>query len=90
MTHSSPFIKPQFEIPDAEVDAQTAHRRRMVIDCLKQVIEPILKDNIIRLGMVRNLRVIDDYVYLRFYVGDHQRDLETQVQDALSDFTWCK
>jgi ATP-binding protein involved in chromosome partitioning len=34
--------------------------------------------------MVRNLRVVDDYVYLRLYVGSHQYGVEAQIQDALS------
>ncbi|HEY9852924.1 MAG TPA: Mrp/NBP35 family ATP-binding protein [Leptolyngbyaceae cyanobacterium] len=65
-------------------------QRQEVIECLKQVIEPILKNDIITLGMVRNLRVVDNYIYLRLYVGSHQHYLQKQIQSVLSPLTWCK
>ncbi|MFN9400152.1 MAG: iron-sulfur cluster assembly protein, partial [Dolichospermum sp.] len=46
-----------------------------VIQLLKQVIEPTLKNDIVSLGMVRNLRVVDQYVYLRLYIGSLQQHL---------------
>lgn len=61
-----------------------------VIQRLKQVIEPTLKSDIISLGMVRNLRIVDDYIYLRLYLGSHQQPLQTQVQTVLDSLPWCK
>ena len=71
-------------------DSQVGDRQLAVIDCLKQITEPILKNNIVSLGMVRNLRVVDNYIYLRLYVGRHQQQLEDQIQLALSTLSWCK
>ncbi|MEH2062921.1 MAG: iron-sulfur cluster assembly protein [Nostoc sp.] len=50
-----------------------------VVQLLKQVIEPTLKNDIVSLGMVRNLRIVDDYIYLRLYIGSHQQQLETEI-----------
>ena len=77
--HQSPFQRSSIE-----------SRRQDVIQCLKQVTEPILKNDIVSLGMVRNLRVVDDYIYLRLYLGTHQHYLEEQTKQALSCLTWCK
>jgi ATP-binding protein involved in chromosome partitioning len=65
-------------------------RQKAVIELLKQVIEPTLKNDVASLGMVRNLRVVDDYVYLRLYVGDHQKHLQTAIETALLPLDWCK
>jgi ATP-binding protein involved in chromosome partitioning len=65
-------------------------RQKKVIELLKQVIEPVLKNDVVSLGMVRNLRVVDDYVYLRLYAGDHQQHLKTAIETALSPLEWCK
>jgi ATP-binding protein involved in chromosome partitioning len=65
-------------------------RQKIVIELLKQVIEPNLKNDVMSLGMVRNLRVVDDYVYLRLYVGDHQQHLKTAIETVLSPLKWCK
>lgn len=61
-----------------------------VVELLKQVIEPTLKNDIVSLGMVRNLRLVDDYVYLRLYIGSHQQQLQTEIQAKLSSLAWCK
>lgn len=66
------------------------HRRVEVIQLLKQVVEPILNRDIVSLGMVRNLRLVDDYIYLRLYIGSHQYWLEAAVQERLSALGWCK
>jgi ATP-binding protein involved in chromosome partitioning len=65
-------------------------RQQEVTHLLKQVIEPILNNDIVSLGMVRNLRIVDDYVYLRLYVGCHQHELQNQIHEILSDLSWCK
>ncbi|MEY2978708.1 MAG: hypothetical protein RLZZ435_2847 [Cyanobacteriota bacterium] len=65
-------------------------RFQEVLTLLKQIIEPILHNDIVSLGMVRNLRVVNDYVYLRLYIGSHQQDLTTQVEQHLSVLLWCK
>jgi ATP-binding protein involved in chromosome partitioning len=65
-------------------------RQLEVIDLLKQVIEPTLNNDVVSLGMVRNLRIVDDYVYLRLYIGCHQHDLQSQIQTALSRLDWCR
>ncbi|BAT54514.1 hypothetical protein NOS3756_34850 [Nostoc sp. NIES-3756] len=61
-----------------------------VVELLKQVIEPILKNDIVSLGMVRNLRIVDDYVYLRLYIGSHQQQLKLEIEAKLSALSWCK
>lgn len=71
-------------------DPLTTVRQQEVIQLLKQVIEPTLKNNIVSLGMVRNLRIVDDYVYLRLYIGSHQHQLETEIQTVLLPLSWCK
>lgn len=67
-----------------------ASRQQEVIQYLKQVIEPVLKNDVVSLGMVRNLRIVNDYVYLRLYVGVHQHYLQAQIQSVLSPLIWCK
>ena len=64
--------------------------RGTVIQLLKQVIEPTLKNDIVSLGMVRNLRIVDNYVYLRLYIGSRQQHLEPQIKAVLSSLSWCK
>jgi ATP-binding protein involved in chromosome partitioning len=61
-----------------------------VIQHLKQIVEPTLNRDIVSLGMVRNLRVVDDYIALRLYIGVHQHSIEAAIQDRLSGLTWCK
>lgn len=68
----------------------TEARFQEVVQCLKQAIEPTLKNDIVSLGMVRNLRIVDDYIYLRLYVGSHQHQLQEQIQSLLSPLPWCK
>jgi ATP-binding protein involved in chromosome partitioning len=93
-SHPSPFGHFSFEgtsenLPNPP-DALIESRRQEAIECLKQVTEPILKNNIVSLGMVRNLRLVDDYIYLRLYIGTHQHELQEQTKQALSSLTWCK
>lgn len=71
-------------------DSLAETRKQEVVQRLKQVIEPILKNDIISLGMVRNLRVVDNYIYLRLYIGQHQHPLQAQIQATLSSLSWCK
>lgn len=65
-------------------------KKEETISLLKQIIEPILNNNIVNLGMVRNLRIVDDYVYLRLYLGRHQLYLQDLVETRLKDLTWCR
>ncbi|MEG4805466.1 Mrp/NBP35 family ATP-binding protein [Microcoleus sp. ARI1-B5] len=65
-------------------------RKQEVVIYLKQVIEPTLKNDIVSLGMVRNLRIVDDYIYLRLYIGSHQQDLPEKIESVLSPIAWCK
>ena len=67
-----------------------APRQQEVIQHLKHVIEPILQNDIVSLGMVRNLRIVDNYVYLRLYVGSHQPGLQEEIQSQLASLAWCK
>ncbi|MBW4687921.1 MAG: Mrp/NBP35 family ATP-binding protein [Komarekiella atlantica HA4396-MV6] len=69
---------------------QPDSRQQQVVELLKQVIEPTLKNDIISLGMVRNLRIVDDYIYLRLYVGSHQQQLQLEIESKLSSISWCK
>jgi ATP-binding protein involved in chromosome partitioning len=84
--HTSPFQQSSHR-PEPP---QNATRQQEVVQLLKRVIEPLLKIDIVSLGMVRNLRIVDDYVYLRLYVGVHQHDLQIHIQDVLSHLKWCK
>ena len=68
----------------------TNEREQQAIQLLKQIIEPNLNNDIVSLGMVRNLRLVDDYVYLKLYIGSHQHDLKDKVEAALSNLDWCK
>jgi ATP-binding protein involved in chromosome partitioning len=90
-SHSSPFQRadaaPQ---PESPPDPKTVARKQEVTQRLKTIQEPTLNNNLVSLGMVRNLQIVDDYIYLRLYVGSHQYDLQQQVQQTLSDLSWCK
>ncbi|QZZ21751.1 Mrp/NBP35 family ATP-binding protein [Leptothermofonsia sichuanensis E412] len=91
--HSSPFhlpAEPQQAESPSPGDAVTEARRREVVSHLQQMVEPVLNSSIVDLGMVRNLRVVDNYVYLRLYVGRHQLDLQEQIRDRLNQLPWCK
>ncbi|MEL6248578.1 MAG: Mrp/NBP35 family ATP-binding protein [Cyanobacteria bacterium J06627_15] len=94
--HPSPFTRQPHAVPDAvpanpvPANPVTEARKQAAIHCLKQVIEPTLNNNIVDLGMVRNLRVVDNYVYLRLYIGSHQQSLKEQTQLALGDLDWCQ
>ncbi|MEM9151141.1 MAG: Mrp/NBP35 family ATP-binding protein, partial [Cyanobacteria bacterium P01_F01_bin.3] len=95
LNHDSPFVrKPTQRAAEISTETSTSlameARKQSAIHCLKQVIEPILNNNIVELGMVRNLRVVDNYVYFRLYVGAHQQELKEQAQLALSDLGWCQ
>ena len=65
-------------------------KKEEAISLLKQIIEPILNNNIVDLGMVRNLQIVDNYVYLRLYIGQHQLYLQNIVQDSLKNLVWCR
>ncbi|URD51277.1 Mrp/NBP35 family ATP-binding protein [Chroococcidiopsis sp. CCNUC1] len=90
LNHQSPFHQSPEEIAVAPLDSLIATRQQEVIQLLKQVIEPKLKNDIVSLGMVRNLRIVDDYVYLRLYIGSHQHHLQAEIQSILSPLSWCK
>ncbi|MGG6263804.1 P-loop NTPase [Leptolyngbya sp. AN03gr2] len=88
--HRSPFQTVHESSPAPTSDPIIEACQQEVIELLKTIIEPILNNNIVSLGMVRNLRVVDRYVYLRLYVGKHQHDLKSQIETVLSQLTWCK
>lgn len=91
--HSSPLLHSVPSEPDQvnpTVDPIANSRQQEAIQCLKEVIVPILNTDIVRLGMVRNLRIVDDYLYLRLYLGSHQLNLQAQVQQGLLSLSWCK
>jgi ATP-binding protein involved in chromosome partitioning len=73
-----------------EVACEPPSRQQAVLQELKQVIEPILNNDVVSLGMVRHLRIVDDYIYLRLYVGCHQHFLQTLIQERLAALPWCK
>jgi ATP-binding protein involved in chromosome partitioning len=92
-SHTSPFQSASLSNqPHAPVpaDPKIQARQQEVIQRLKQVIEPTLNNDILSLGMVRNLRVVDDYIYLRLYIGQHQHHLKAQIESLLSPVSWCK
>ncbi|MHC5733367.1 Mrp/NBP35 family ATP-binding protein [Nostoc sp.] len=68
----------------------TTDHQQEVVKLLKQIIEPTLKNDIVSLGMVRNLRIVDDYIYLRLYIGSHQHHLNPEIESKLSSISWCK
>ncbi|MEH2153507.1 Mrp/NBP35 family ATP-binding protein [Nostoc sp.] len=68
----------------------TTDHQQEVVQLLKQIIEPTLKNDIVSLGMVRNLRIVDDYIYLRLYIGSHQHYLNPEIESKLSSISWCK
>ena len=84
--HQSPLQQPPEEAPTPPPDP----RQPEVTQLLKQVIEPTLKNDIVSLGMVRNLRIVDNYIYLRLYIGSLQHQLQAEIQTALSSLSWCK
>lgn len=90
-SHNSPFTRSSPEQPDTiPANPMMEARKQAAIYCLKQVIEPTLNNNIVELGMVRNLRVVDNYVYLKLYIGSHQQPLKDQAKLALGDLGWCQ
>jgi len=89
-SHSSPFQTTYQTPAPPPPDPVSEVRQQQVIHLLKSVIEPILNTDIVSLGMVRNLRIVNDYVYLRLYIGKHQQALEGQIQSLLSSLKWCK
>lgn len=89
--HASPFSSGTPSVPDTVPENPVvAARKQQAIHCLKQVVEPTLNNNIVELGMVRNLRVVDNFVYLRLYIGAHQQALKEQAQLSLCDLGWCQ
>ncbi|MGK7912359.1 MAG: Mrp/NBP35 family ATP-binding protein [Synechococcus sp.] len=89
--HSSPI---QVQQPPSKqeqaTDDKVLMQEREAIAALKTVIEPNLGKDIVSLGMVRNLRIVDDYVSVRLYIGAHQTDIEEQVLQKLNDLPWSK
>ncbi|MFQ4136974.1 P-loop NTPase [Nodosilinea sp. PGN35] len=77
---------PEETIPGHE----EAARKAEVTAQLKHLHEPTLGNDLVSLGMVRHLRVVGDYVYLRLYVGAHQLALQGQVEQYLQQLPWVK
>jgi len=90
MPNSQTLSQPINPSTATPTDSLAETRKQEVVQHLKQVIEPILKNDIVSLGMVRNLRVVDDYIYLRLYIGQYQHHLQEQIQATLSPLSWCK
>jgi ATP-binding protein involved in chromosome partitioning len=88
--HQSPFQRPNEEVQASLPDFLTIARKQEIVQILKQISDRTLKNDIVSLGMVRNLRIIDDYIYLRLYIGSHQHQLEAEIQTVLSSLTWSK
>ena len=91
-SHSSPFHRadeasPQ---PSPPPSPEAQIRKAAVIQQLKGLQEPSLHNDLVSLGMVRNLRIVEDYVYLQLYVGCHQLELQALVQQTLAQLPWCK
>lgn len=89
--HASPIqVQQSPSKQEQTADGQGLTQEREAIAALKTVIEPNLGKDIVSLGMVRNLRIVDDYSSVRLYIGAHQTDLEAQVLQKLNDLPWCK
>jgi ATP-binding protein involved in chromosome partitioning len=84
------FVESPVPAQPPALDPVAEGRQAEVIQQLKQVVDPTLGTTIVSLGMVRNLRIVGDYVYLRLYVGSHQLALQAQVEQALAPLSWCK
>ena len=91
-SHSSPFQRADTAPSTAEPapSAEELHRKAAVIQQLKTLQEPTLQNDLVSLGMIRNLQVVGEHVYLRLYVGCHQLHLQEQVQQTLAQLPWCK
>lgn len=89
-SHTSPFQRAEHQHIPTPHDPIIEAREIEVKALLKTVKEPILNTDIVSLGMVRNLRIVDDYVYLRLYVGKHQQSLKAEIVSLLSSLEWCK
>ncbi|MBE9140476.1 Mrp/NBP35 family ATP-binding protein [Nodosilinea sp. LEGE 07088] len=90
-SHASPFHRAAAApAEDVAPSPEAISRKQAVIAQLKTLREPTLGNDLVSLGMVRNLQVVDDYVYLRLYVGCHQLDLQDLVQATLAQLPWCK
>lgn len=90
-SHTSPFHRADAVPAEATpASPQDITRKADVITQLKTLREPTLGNDLVSLGMVRNLQVVGDYVYLRLYVGRHQLGLQDQVQTTLGQLPWCK
>ncbi|MEM8604684.1 MAG: Mrp/NBP35 family ATP-binding protein [Cyanobacteria bacterium P01_F01_bin.86] len=91
-SHSSPFHRADEAAsqvsPPPSPEEQV--RKAAVIAQLKALQEPTLQNDLVSLGMVRNLRVVGDYAYLQLYVGCHQLELQDLVQQTLMQLPWCK
>lgn len=80
----------QFIPAETESALSDFQKHQEAIHLLKQVTVPPFNQDVISLGMVRNLRIVDDYVSLRLYIGSHQHSLQTAIQAKLSTLSWCK
>ena len=94
-SHRSPFNPDKQSIKQPASHTVPANpgaeaRKQQAIRCLKQVVDPHLNNNIVELGFVRNLRVVDRFVYFRLYIGEHQKHLKEEAQIALGDLGWCQ
>lgn len=92
-SRQSPFPRATYEHPDRKQsipDPDVESHRQEVIHYLKQVVEPVLGKDIVSLGMVRNLRIMPNYVHFRLYVGCHQTYLEQAALQALDRLDWCQ
>ncbi|MEM6518508.1 MAG: Mrp/NBP35 family ATP-binding protein [Cyanobacteria bacterium P01_C01_bin.70] len=89
--HVSPFHRAnEAATPEAPPSPEESRRKATVIQRLKAISEPTLQNNLVSLGMIRNLQIVGDYVYLKLYVGCHQLNLQQQVQQTLTQLPWCK
>ena len=89
-SHSSPFHRAAETPVEAPPSPEAIARKTEVITQLKTLQEPTLGNDLVSLGMIRNLQVVDDYIYLRLYGGSHQLVLQDQVQATLGQLPWCK
>lgn len=84
--HQSPFVPANYS-SDSEKSSNSSDpvveaRKQEAIECLKQVLEPILNKDIVSLGVVRIFQIVDNYVYFRLYIGAHQQYLQERAQDG--------
>ena len=76
---------------DSQPDHSNTLDRRMaeVRQCLDSVKLPHSRQSLTEAALIRNIKVIQDDVYVRLFHGSDQLELVDAAKHALSSLTWC-